>query len=170
MSTNVLTPPRSSHAREGAPREYAPPARAYSAEYPLTQRRALPVRTVAYRRPAGRPVAYRGNGIRVSGVAHRVYRRRPVSLKATIVVAVGAAVATMWLLMLGQVSAAGIGGAGVPDRLAVVQVAPGETLADVASRVAPEAPRSAMVSKIRELNELDSATVQAGQTLVSPVG
>ncbi|WP_234804862.1 LysM peptidoglycan-binding domain-containing protein, partial [Mycobacteroides abscessus] len=84
--------------------------------------------------------------------------------------AVGAAVATMWLLMLGQVSAAGIGGAGVPDRLAVVQVAPGETLADVASRVAPEAPRSAVVSKIRELNELDSATVQAGQTLVSPVG
>lgn len=50
MSTNVLTPPRSSHTREGAPREYAPPARAYSAEYPLTQRRALPVRTVAYRR------------------------------------------------------------------------------------------------------------------------
>jgi hypothetical protein len=169
MSTNVLTTPRS-RAAEYASRDYAPQARAYSAEYPLPQRRALPVRTVAYRRPAGRPVAYRGTGIRLSVVPHRVHRRRPVSLKATIVVSVGAAVATMWLLMLGQVSAAGMGGVGVPDRVAVVQVAPGETLADVASRVAPDAPRSAVVSKIRELNELDSATVQAGQTLVSPVG
>ncbi|WP_078278083.1 LysM peptidoglycan-binding domain-containing protein [Mycobacteroides franklinii] len=167
MSTNVLATPRSSHVRANATRECAPQVRAYSAEYPRTQRRALPVRTVAYRRPAGRAVAYRGTGIRVSTAVHG---RRPVSLKATLVVAVGAAVATMWLLMLGQVSAAGVGGAGVPDRVAVVQVAPGETLADVASRVAPEAPRSAVVSKIRELNELDSATVQAGQTLVSPVG
>ncbi len=169
MSTNVLTTPRSRTA-EYASRDDAPQARAYSAEYPLTQRRALPVRTVAYRRPAGRPAAYRGNGIRVSTVPHRVHGRRSVSLKATIVVSVGAAVATMWLLMLGQVSAAGVGGVGVPERVAVVQVAPGETLADVASRVAPDAPRSAVVSKIRELNELDSATVQAGQTLVSPVG
>lgn len=167
MGTNVLTTPRSSHAGDYAPRAYAPQPRAYSAEYPLTQRRALPVRTVAYRRPAGRPVAYRGTGVRISTAVHG---RRPVSLKATVIVAVGAAVATMWLLMLGQVSAAGLGGPGVPDRVAVVQVAPGETLADVASRVAPDAPRSAVVSKIRELNELDSATVQAGQTLVSPVG
>ncbi|MUM17276.1 LysM peptidoglycan-binding domain-containing protein [Mycobacterium sp. CBMA271] len=167
MSTNVLTTPRSSRHGEFAPRAYAPQARAYSAEYPQTQRRALPVRTVAYRRPAGRPVAYRGNGIRVSTAVHG---RRQVSLKATIIVAAGAAMATMWLLMLGQVSASGLGGAGVPDRVAVVQVAPGETLADVASRVAPDAPRSAVVAKIRELNELDSATVQAGQTLVSPVG
>lgn len=166
MSTNVLTTQRF-RTGESAPREYAPRARAYSAEYPMTQRRALPVRTVAYRRPTGRPIAYRGTGVRVSTAVHR---RRSVSLKATILVSVGAGVATMWLLMLGQVSAAGIGGPGVPDRVAVVQVAPGETLADVASRVAPDAPRSAVVSKIRELNELDSATVQAGQTLVSPVG
>lgn len=147
-------------------------ARAYSAQYPLTQRRALPVRTVAYRRPGGRPVTYRGSGLRVSSATHPLVAgpRRPVSVRATVLVAVGAALATMWLLMLGQVSAAGAGGAGVPERLAVIQVEPGETLSDVASRVAPDAPRAAMEAKIRELNELGATTLQAGQTLVSPVG
>lgn len=158
MSTDVLS----------GPREFTPTVLAYSAEYAVKQRRALPVRTAAYRRPGGRPVAYRGSGVRFSTAGHR---RRPVSLAMTVALGVGAAVATMWLLMLGQVSAAGVSAdQHIPDRVAVVQVAPGETLADVASRVAPDAPRSAVVAKIRELNELGSGTVQAGQTLVSPVG
>jgi len=58
----------------------------------------------------------------------------------------------------------------MPDRLAVVRVEPGETLQHLAARVAPDAPTGQVAARIRELNELDSATVTAGQTLIAPVG
>jgi predicted Zn-dependent protease len=58
----------------------------------------------------------------------------------------------------------------VPSRLAVVQVQSGESLQQLAQRIAPDAPTGAMVDQIRELNELDSAAVDAGQTLIAPVG
>jgi hypothetical protein len=40
----------------------------------------------------------------------------------------------------------------------------------VAARVAPDAPTAQVVQRIRELNKLDSASVDAGQTLIAPVG
>jgi hypothetical protein len=40
----------------------------------------------------------------------------------------------------------------------------------VARRVAPDAPVTRVVERIRELNQLDSAAVDAGQTLIAPVG
>ncbi len=58
----------------------------------------------------------------------------------------------------------------VPARLAVVQVQAGESLQQVAQRVAPDAPVRSVVDQIRELNKLDSAAVDAGQTLIAPVG
>ena len=58
----------------------------------------------------------------------------------------------------------------VPDRLAVVQVQTGETLQQVAHRVAPDAPVGQVVERIRELNQLDSVALDAGQTLIAPVG
>jgi predicted Zn-dependent protease len=58
----------------------------------------------------------------------------------------------------------------MPDRLAVVRVEPGETLQRLAARVAPEAPAGQVAARIRELNELDSSAVTAGQTLIAPVG
>ena len=58
----------------------------------------------------------------------------------------------------------------MPDRLAVVRVEPGETLQRLAARVAPDAPSGQVVERIRELNELDSSAVTAGQTLIAPVG
>jgi predicted Zn-dependent protease len=58
----------------------------------------------------------------------------------------------------------------VPDRLSVVQVAPGESLQDVAHRVAPEAPARQVADRIRELNNLSSPALAAGQTLIAPVG
>ena len=58
----------------------------------------------------------------------------------------------------------------MPDRLAVVQVQTGETLQQVAGRVAPDAPVSQVVDRIRELNQLDSVALDAGQTLIAPIG
>jgi hypothetical protein len=58
----------------------------------------------------------------------------------------------------------------MPDRLAVVRVEPGETLQRLAARVAPDAPTGQVAARIRELNELDSSAVTAGQTLIAPVG
>jgi len=43
-------------------------------------------------------------------------------------------------------------------------------LQQLAQRIAPDAPTGAMVDQIRELNELHSAAVDAGQTLIAPVG
>jgi predicted Zn-dependent protease len=58
----------------------------------------------------------------------------------------------------------------VPDRLAVVRVEPGESLQDVAHRVAPDAPARQVADRIRELNDLNSPALAAGQTLIAPVG
>jgi predicted Zn-dependent protease len=58
----------------------------------------------------------------------------------------------------------------MPDQLAVVRVESGETLQRLAARVAPDAPTGQVVARIRELNELTSSSVTAGQTLIAPVG
>jgi len=52
----------------------------------------------------------------------------------------------------------------------VVRVEPGESIQDVAARVAPDAPAPQVVQRIRELNDLGSPTLVAGQTLIAPVG
>jgi predicted Zn-dependent protease len=52
----------------------------------------------------------------------------------------------------------------------VVRVEPGDTLQRLAARVAPDAPTGQVAARIRELNELDSSAVTAGQTLIAPVG
>ncbi|WP_193763489.1 LysM peptidoglycan-binding domain-containing protein, partial [Mycobacterium avium] len=43
-------------------------------------------------------------------------------------------------------------------------------LSDVAHRVAPDAPAAQVADRIRELNDLNSPTLLAGQTLIAPVG
>jgi predicted Zn-dependent protease len=52
----------------------------------------------------------------------------------------------------------------------VVRVQSGESLQQLAARIAPDAPAAAVVDQIRELNKLDSGTVDAGRTLIAPVG
>jgi predicted Zn-dependent protease len=94
-----------------------------------------------------------------------------VSTAVTVALAVIAALITLWLGSLAQLSAGRQAGSAVaPDRLAVVQVQAGETLQHLAGRVAPEAPVEQIVSRIRQLNNLDSVAVEAGQTLIAPVG
>jgi hypothetical protein len=122
------------------------------------------------RRPAGAPMRYRGPGVVMSRASHR---RRPITPATTVGLALVAAAITVWLGVVAQFGGV-VGNAGtsspVPDTLSVVQVQQGETLAHVAHRVAPDAPVAHVVDRIRELNQLDSASLDAGQTLIAPVG
>ncbi|MBB5808549.1 hypothetical protein F4560_008317 [Saccharothrix ecbatanensis] len=58
----------------------------------------------------------------------------------------------------------------VPERTNVVHVQVGETLWDVAERNAPNSNPEAVVSRIRELNDLPDSDVVPGQPLVVPDG
>ncbi|MCV7081507.1 LysM peptidoglycan-binding domain-containing protein [Mycolicibacterium insubricum] len=58
----------------------------------------------------------------------------------------------------------------VAETLAVVRVQPGETLAALAARVSPQLSTDQAVARIRDLNMLESAPLQAGQTLIAPIG
>jgi hypothetical protein len=118
-------------------------------------------------RPGGAPMRYRGTGVLVSRASHR---RRPITPVTTVVLALIAASITVWLGLVAQLGGVVGSTAPVPDRLAVIQVQTGETLQHVAQRVAPDAPVGQVVERIRELNQLDSVALDAGQTLIAPVG
>lgn len=118
------------------------------------------------RRPGGAPMSHRGTGVLVSRASHR---RRPITPVTTVALALVAAAITLWLGLVAQ--SGGVAGADteMPSRLAVVQVQSGESLQHVAQRVAPDAPVSEVVERIRELNKLESVALDAGQTLIAPV-
>jgi hypothetical protein len=137
-------------------------------------RYARPVRSTrpGPSRPAGAPTRYHGTGVAMSTASHR---RRPVPFATTVGLALLAGIITLWLGLVGhfgQLANGGSAGAAarVPDRLAVVRVEPGESLQDVAARVAPDAPVRQVAERIRDLNELKSPALVAGQTLIAPVG
>ncbi len=95
------------------------------------------------------------------------HRRRPVTVKTTLALALMAGIITLWLgLManLGQIANREPAGtaAAVPDRLSVVQVEPGESLQDVAHRVVAAASARQVADRIRELNNLNSPALAAG--------
>jgi predicted Zn-dependent protease len=94
-----------------------------------------------------------------------------VSTAVTVSLAALAALITLWLGSLanfsGNSSAAPVA---VPDQLAVVQVQAGETLQQLAQRVAPGVSAAQTVDRIRDLNKLDSSAIDAGQTLIAPLG
>ncbi len=131
-------------------------------------------RVPAWRHPASTaieptrraPLRYRGTGVLMSRASHR---RRPITPATTVVLALIAAGITVWLGLVAQFG--GVTGveAPVPARLAVIQVQTGETLQQVAHRVAPDAPVGQVVERIRELNQLDSVALDAGQTLIAPI-
>ncbi|MCP9273098.1 LysM peptidoglycan-binding domain-containing protein [Mycolicibacterium arenosum] len=121
-------------------------------------------------RPQGAAMPHRGTGVLMSRASHR---RRPLTPASTVVLALVAAAITVWLglvAQLGETTGSAETPAAVPTRLAVVQVQTGETLQQLAQRIAPDAPAGAMVDEIRELNKLDTSAVAAGQTLIAPVG
>lgn len=116
----------------------------------------------------GRP-RYRSTGVLMSTAPHRP---RPITPATTVTLALLAAVITVWLGLVAQFSSAAqrFDSAATPDRLALVRVEPGETLAALAARVAPGAPAGRVAERIRDLNGLDGGTLVAGQTLIAPVG
>jgi predicted Zn-dependent protease len=81
------------------------------------------------------------------------------------VLALVSAVAVAGLLVL----RAAVTGEAVPRRTAVVEVRSGETLWDLAGRVAPDSPPAAVVERIRELNGMHGSTLHPGQPLLVPV-
>jgi hypothetical protein len=123
-------------------------------------------RRPASNRPGGVPLHYRGPGVLMSRASHR---RRPITPATTVLLALVAAGITVWLGLVAQLGGVTGSDAPVPGRLAVVQVQMGETLQQVAHRVAPDAPVGQVVDRIRELNQLDSVALDAGQTLIAPV-
>jgi len=127
-----------------------------------------PVRRPQPGRPGGAALRHRGTGVLMSRASHR----RPITPATTVVLALVAAGITVWLGLVAQFG--GVLGSSapvsVPSELAVVQVQSGETLQQVARRVAPDAPVAAVVQQIRDLNQLESAALDAGQTLIAPVG
>jgi LysM repeat protein len=112
-------------------------------------------------------VSYRGAGVLMSRASHR---RKPITPATTVLLALVAAAITVWLGLVAQLGGVVGPEAVVPTRLAVVQVQAGETLQRIAQRVAPDAPVGEVVERIRELNQLDSSGLAAGQTLIAPVG
>lgn len=135
--------------------------------------RAIPARcdSRGTSRPPGAPLRYSGTGVGMSIAAHG---RRPVTVATTVGLALIAAAITLWLGLVGQFGEMAGGSTDsavrVPEKLAVVRVEAGESIQDVATRVAPGAPVRQVSDRIRELNALNSTTLAAGQTLIAPVG
>jgi hypothetical protein len=76
------------------------------------------------------------------------------------------------LAVLGQAAASGpaVPFTTVPAATAVVQVGAGETVWDVARRVAPDAATPAVVQRIRELNGMAGSELRPGERLTVPDG
>lgn len=156
---------------------YAGPSRNWNPSRPVHEPRSGRVGAARTRRPgpsrpAGAPLRYRGTGVAVSRAPHRT---RPVTPLTTVGLALLAGLITLWLGAIanfgGMINGNSSDATGrVPDTLAVVRVEPGESLQDVAARVAPDAPRREVVERLRELNALNSSALSAGQTLIAPVG
>lgn len=120
-------------------------------------------------RPVRRPAAVRPTPA-PARVETDYARRRRIAGAAGLAVASLAVVGVV--TGLGQLlpGAAGDVEVSVPDRVAVERVGAGETLWDVAARVAPESDRAAVVERIRELNVIGGSAVVAGETLRVPDG
>lgn len=119
-------------------------------------------------RPRVTPLPYQRSRVTMSRAPHT---RRPVSTAVTVALAGIAALITLWLGSLAHLSAdRAPASAPTADRLAVVQVQPGETLQQLAARVAPDSERNEVVDRLRDLNDLETAALDAGQTLIAPLG
>lgn len=130
-------------------------------------RRPASARGPRSRRPAGAAVRHQGAGVLLSRASHRP---RPITPATTVLLALVAGAITLWLGLMAQAGGVVGGAVETPSRLAVVQVQAGESLQQVAHRVAPDVPVSDVVERIRELNELESVALDAGQTLIAPLG
>lgn len=93
------------------------------------------------------------------------HRRAPVPLSMVMLLAAAVCLAVVGLGILAN---AGAGSPAVPERTAVVRVEPGESLLQLARRVAPHADPAAVVDRIRDLNDLSDSSLRPGQPLTVP--
>ncbi|MEJ2867986.1 hypothetical protein WCD74_09440 [Actinomycetospora sp. OC33-EN08] len=146
-----------------------------------------PTRPAARRdacRPAGRPAALvvppapplpsagrvnRTDVIHVAPARVAVLRRRR-AVAVVVLAAVLVALLALAVRLGGEVAADVPGAEPVPAGSTVAVVAPGETLLEVAERVAPGADPAAVAERIREVNRLSSSLVAPGRPLVVPAG
>lgn len=122
-------------------------------------------------RPSVAATRYYGTGVVMSAAPHR---KRSVTWATTVGLALAAGAITLWLGLVANVGQLLNGDSASSDthlsgRVAVVRVEAGESLQDVAHRVAPDAPVRQVAERIRELNDLNSPSLVAGQTLIAPV-
>lgn len=133
-------------------------------------------RSVMDTNPAGRAVPVPAQPVPAamawspSPVVHRVaVSYLPMRRRYRLVRLVAAAVVT--LAVIGALGWLGDGrSARIPADTAVVRVGAGETLWDVAQRVAPRSDPRAVVERIRQLNRIEGSAVQPGQPLRVPDG
>ena len=111
--------------------------------------------------PARRPAPARK--VNDAGVAHPSVQ---VGQLARLIVAV-----IMTLIVVGGLSWLGQAtNPGIPERTSMIRVGAGETVWDVASRVAPRSDQRAVVERIRQLNGMRDAAVWPDQQLLVPDG
>jgi len=122
----------------------------------------LPIRRRPVRRPPGLTAAGPGR-LPVAACAPDYGRRRVFAL-----VVIGLLVAAT-IVALSMLRAAAADD-GVPEGITVVEVRSGESLWEVAERVAPGSPPQPVVERIRELNGMQGSTVYPGQPLLVPDG
>ena len=94
----------------------------------------------------------------------------PAALRSGRVARVVAA-ATVTLAVVGGLGWIGQGASpGIPAETAVIRVGAGETVWDVARRVAPQSDQRAVVERIRQLNGIMGSAITPGQQLQVPHG
>lgn len=121
------------------------------------------------RRPECGLAEYRLAPSAMSTAAHPLPRRAPRSgtgAAVTMCAALLTAFVVMALISLAHLRAGDP--ATVQGATSVVQVRGGETLSDVAARIAPDSPVGLVVARIIELNGMAGAGVYPGQTLIAP--
>lgn len=129
----------------------------------LTPRRPAPRR----RRPSNGLAEHRGPRLALSTAPHPVSRRRPTVGPGGLVLA-GVLSAVVVVVFIGIAHLRAPHPTPTTDATAVVEVRTGETLADIAARVHPEASTDRVVDRIRELNGISGAQVFPGESLVVP--
>lgn len=120
------------------------------------------------RRPASGQVGYRTSPAGLSSAAHPLPRRKPRSGGPIVTICAALLTAFVVASMIGLAHLRAGDVTSTPGATAVVQVRGGETLSDVAVRIAPDSPVGQVVAEIIELNAMSGAGVHAGQTLITP--
>lgn len=116
-------------------------------------------------RPYGGSFAHR-NRVGVSRVEHEV-AAEDVSWKTVFLGAVFTALAVLALVGIGALSSGDV--AATHGETEVVRVAAGESLSDIAAKVAPGQAVGSVIEQIMDLNAMSSSGLSVGQTLIVPV-